>query len=153
MSFDTLITVSNVLQSSIVLVMLSAFVPQWITIHRNRSSQNISKTSWFMYFTASIFALFYAVVQYIATGSGQALVATTVVSFICNLYSVHLVYRFRTAEWDDADREGDAVAEGRLIQPKRGEAGYGVQKSLLGKAPRFSPPEWDFDFGESFTVH
>jgi uncharacterized protein with PQ loop repeat len=138
MSLEVLVPISNVLQSLIVLVMLSAFVPQWITIVRNRSSQNISAASWLMYFASSIFALFYAVVQFAATGTGHALVATTTVSFFCNLYSVYLVYRFRPTHGENVSGASVRVIEEKSEKLWKGSTGYRVPESLLAEAPGFS---------------
>lgn len=93
--FDVLLTSANLMQSSIVFITLSANIPQWITIHQKRSSENISLSSWVLWLVASFFALFYAIVSQIAYQSCMALIFSAAVSFACNLITISLIYKYR----------------------------------------------------------
>lgn len=98
MNIEALLTSADFLQSSIIFITLTANVPQWITINRNKTSANISLSSWVMWLIASCFALYYAVVNQCAYQTCLALMLTTSVSFLCNLFTIFLILKFRTPQ-------------------------------------------------------
>ena len=93
--FDVLLTSANLMQSSIVFITLTANIPQWITINQKQSSENISLSSWVLWLLASFFAFFYALVNQVAYQSCLALVLSSSVSFLCNLYTIYLIFKYR----------------------------------------------------------
>lgn len=95
MDLQILLASANFMQSSIVLITFSANIPQWITIHKKRSSENISLHSWVLWLVASFFTLFYAAVNQWAYHNSLALLLTASVSFSCNLYSLFLLIKFK----------------------------------------------------------
>lgn len=100
MDLQVLLFSANLMQSSIVVITLFANVPQWVTIYKNKTSENLSLSSWYMWLMASFFGLFYAVVNQCAYGNCAALLFSTGVSFLCNAYTIHLILKYRAKESD-----------------------------------------------------
>ena len=96
MAADSLLITAGILQSCIPLLSLSAYVPQWRTLLRSRSSANVSCTAWLIWTLSSAIALFYAVANCLALHTGLPLVFSTSVMFVFCLFTLVLVYRFRT---------------------------------------------------------
>lgn len=95
MDLDVLLTSANIMQSSIIFITLTANIPQWITIHSKKTSENISLSSWIMWLTASFFGFFYATINLIAYDNGLALVLTSFVSLVCNAYTIGIILKYR----------------------------------------------------------
>ena len=95
MDLDVLLTSANVMQSSIIFITLTANIPQWITIHSKKTSENISLSSWVMWLMASFFGFFYAVTNFVAYSNGLALVMTSFVSLVCNAYTIAIIIKYR----------------------------------------------------------
>jgi uncharacterized protein with PQ loop repeat len=98
MEFESLSTVSSLMQSSVGFLSLGAFIPQWRTLHRTKCSKNISPCSWMLFSCSATFAWFYAFVQVGINGNGYALLATASLSVFCNCYSLYLLLKYRKAE-------------------------------------------------------
>ncbi len=96
MAFDKLLLTASILQSCIPLLSLSAYLPQWRALLKSRSSANVSCVAWLIWTLSSAIALFYALVNYLAAGNGLPLVFSTSVLFAFCLFTLMLVYRFRT---------------------------------------------------------
>lgn len=97
MEIQVLLACANVMQSSIILITLTANVPQWLAIYKNKNSANISVSSWVMWLTASFFALFYAAVNQYTYQNCMSLLLTSAVSFSCNFYTIYLIQRYRNS--------------------------------------------------------
>jgi uncharacterized protein with PQ loop repeat len=115
MSYQDLIPISNICQSSIVFIGLMAYIPQWITIYRRKSSRNISIYSWVLWSLASVFAVFYAVVQFKVYGTGTALVFTSTASLCFVFVTVVLIYCYRHEE-DRSRRNPELGVEEHIVE-------------------------------------
>jgi uncharacterized protein with PQ loop repeat len=107
---------ANVLQTSIPLFSLAAYVPQWVKLVRQRSSGNLSLLSWTSWTLTSSFALFYAVVRHAETGNAWALVFSAGSNLCFVLITIGLILRYRSG-WNDFSQR----LRGRrtLLAPKR----------------------------------
>jgi uncharacterized protein with PQ loop repeat len=95
MPSDTVITTANVLQSSIPLLSLSAYFPQWRKLIVTKSSKDISLRAWLLWTVTASFSCFYAVVQYLVNGRGVALIFSTATSVAFILATVYLILIYR----------------------------------------------------------
>lgn len=98
MNIESLLLPADFLQSSTILIYFSAYFAQWLTLFREKSSQNISLSSWNLYLLGSVFALFYAVVNHLIFGNCLALLCTTVFLLVCNVFTIYLILKFREQE-------------------------------------------------------
>lgn len=96
MTLDDWFNVAGLLQSCVPVLSLTAYVPQWRTLLRSRSSENVSLTAWLMWTLTSAIALFYAAASYAVTGRGLPLVFSTTLLFLFCEFTLFLVYRYRT---------------------------------------------------------
>jgi uncharacterized protein with PQ loop repeat len=78
-----------------------ACFPQWKKIIANKSSKDISLTSWLVWLLSSAIAIFYAVIQYQVTGKGTALIFSSIVVLIFVFITVCLIALYRK---DDRSR-------------------------------------------------
>jgi len=83
------------LQGSILLLSLSAYLPQWKKVIATRSSKHISLQSWLLWTVSAAIAVFYAVAQYQTTGHGTALVFSSAVNLPCVIITVYLLVMYR----------------------------------------------------------
>ena len=90
-----IVIVANFLQSSVPLLALFAYLPQWRKIIANKSSKDISLTSWLVWLLSSAIAIFYAVVQYKVTGKGTALIFSSMLTIIFVFVTVCLIALYR----------------------------------------------------------
>lgn len=95
MEIQVFLACANIMQSSIILITLTANVPQWLAIHKSKNSANLSVSSWVMWLTGSFFALFYAIVNQCAYQNSLSLLLTSAVSFLCNFYTIYLIQKYR----------------------------------------------------------
>ena len=93
-SSDLILNIANLLQASLAGLTLFAVLPQWLEIRNNKSSANISLASWVVWSLASLVSVFYSSCQVYFIGSGHALLLTTTVSLLCNVYTVYLIIAF-----------------------------------------------------------
>lgn len=71
-------------------------MPQWRTLLKSRSSENVSLTAWLIWTVSTAIAFFYALVNYLASAQGLPLVFSTSVLFLFCLFTLILVFHFRT---------------------------------------------------------
>jgi uncharacterized protein with PQ loop repeat len=95
MPSETVVTVASVLQSSIPILSLSAYIPQWRKLMRTKSSKDISLRAWLLWSLTSSFATFYAIVQYQVNGRGLPLVFSTAASLVFILATVYFILLHR----------------------------------------------------------
>lgn len=87
----TVITIANVLQSSVPFISLIAYIPQWRKLIATKSSKDISLRAWLLWSLTASFSCFYAIVQYLANGRGVALIFSTATSFTFIVSTVYLI--------------------------------------------------------------
>jgi len=95
MPAEKIVIVANFLQGCVPLLSLVAYLPQWKKIVANRSSRDISMTSWLVWLLSSAIAIFYAVIQYQVTGKGTVLVFSSIVVLIFVFITVCLIAFYR----------------------------------------------------------
>ena len=95
MPSESVITAANLCQIAVPVISLSAYLPQWLKLYRTRSSAAISVRSWAAWSVSTAFALFYAVVQLQQTGSGWALVVSSILALVFVLFTLFLILKFR----------------------------------------------------------
>ena len=93
-----IVIVANFLQGCVPLLSLVAYLPQWKKIIANKSSKDISLTSWLVWLVSSAIAIFYAVIQYQVTGKGTALVFSSIVVLIFVFITVCLIALYRKGD-------------------------------------------------------
>ncbi|QLG89550.1 hypothetical protein HQ393_15565 [Chitinibacter bivalviorum] len=86
---------ATILQASVGVLSLIAYVPQWRTLHASKSSQNIALSSWAIWTVSSVIATLYAVVQVLAHGRGWALVFSASTNLVFVLITVALIAKYR----------------------------------------------------------
>lgn len=101
MPAERIVIVANFLQGCSPLLSLFAYLPQWKKIVANKSSRDISLTSWLVWLVSSCIAIFYAVIQYQVTGKGTALVFSSIIVLIFVFITVCLIVIYRK---DDRSR-------------------------------------------------
>ena len=95
MPSEKIVIVANFLQGCSPLLSLFAYLPQWRKIIANRSSKDISLTSWLVWPLSSAIAIFYAVIQYRITGKGTALIFSSIIVLIFVFITVCLIVLYR----------------------------------------------------------
>ncbi len=98
MPAEKVVIVANFLQGCSPLLSLFAYFPQWKKIIANKSSKDISLTSWLVWLLSSAIAIFYAVIQYQVTGKGTALVFSSIVVLIFVFITVVLIAVYRKSD-------------------------------------------------------
>ena len=93
-----IVIVANFLQGCVPLLSLVAYLPQWKKIIANRSSKDISLTSWLVWLVSSAIAIFYAVIQYQVMGKGTALVFSSIIVLIFVFITVCLIAFYRKGD-------------------------------------------------------
>ncbi len=95
MPAERTVVIANFLQGCVPLLSLFAYLPQWRKIIANRSSRDISLTSWLVWLVSSAIAIFYAVIQYQVTGKGTALIFSSVLVLVFVVITVCLIALYR----------------------------------------------------------
>jgi len=98
MPAERVVIVANFLQGCVPLLSLFAYFPQWRKIIANKSSRDISLTSWRVWLLSSAIAIFYAVVQYKVTGKGTALIFSSVLALVFVFITVCLIALYRKGD-------------------------------------------------------
>jgi uncharacterized protein with PQ loop repeat len=93
-----IVIIANFLQGCVPLLALFAYLPQWRKIIANKSSKDISLTSWLVWLLSSAIAIFYAVIQYQVTGKGTALIFSSVLTIVFVFVTVCLIAFFRKGD-------------------------------------------------------
>ena len=92
---ESVIVAAGACQIATTFISLAAYFPQWLKLFKTRSSANISLRSWCLWIVSTSFALFYAVVQYLANGRGWPLIVSSIASLIFILFTVFLIVKYR----------------------------------------------------------
>jgi len=98
MPAQKIVIAANFLQGCVPLLGLVAYLPQWKKIIANRSSRDISLTSWLVWLLSSAIAIFYAVIQYQVTGKGTALIFSSMITIVFVFITVCLIAFFRKGD-------------------------------------------------------
>jgi len=96
MPSDIIIRAADLGQAAVPFLSLVAYLPQWIKLHRSRTSGTISIRSWSIWTVSSILAVFYAVVQLQVTGRGWALVLSSALGLLFVVFTLVLVILYRS---------------------------------------------------------
>ena len=92
---NSLLWFGEICQALITPICIWAYVPQWRTLIRRKSSDDISLGSELLWGFASCLSLTYATINYLSFGSGIALLCTTVVNIACLGVTIGLISRYR----------------------------------------------------------
>jgi uncharacterized protein with PQ loop repeat len=96
MTAETWMMIANLLQGwGVPMLSLVAYLPQWRKLIRTRSSEDISLGAWLLWSVSTLFAVFYAVVQFVLHGHGLALIISSVTGLLFILVTIFLVLRYR----------------------------------------------------------
>ena len=95
MPAERVVMIANFLQGCVPLLALFAYFPQWKKIIANKSSRDISLTSWLVWLLSSAIAIFYAVMQYKVTGKGTALIFSSMLTIVFVFITVCLIALYR----------------------------------------------------------
>ena len=88
------LSLANFAQSITIAISLAAYLPQWMTLRRKRSSENISLSSWSLWLVSSLCSLSYAATQLLVYGTGQVLVVTSVLSVLFIAVTLGLIFLY-----------------------------------------------------------
>jgi uncharacterized protein with PQ loop repeat len=88
--------IAGVVQSCVPLVSLCAYVPQWRKLLKTRSSGSISLSSWVLWTGSYSIAVIYSSLLLMTTGKGWPMVATSSLGLVFVIFTLVLVWRFRT---------------------------------------------------------
>ena len=89
-------TIAGAAQSCVPLISLCAYVPQWRKLLKTRSSGSISLSSWVLWAGSYSIAVIYSSLLLMITGKGWPMVATSSLGLIFVIFTLVLVWRFRT---------------------------------------------------------
>lgn len=92
---SVLIDVANILQSSVPLISLFAYIPQWRKLYKSKSSNDIAIEAWWLWTLSSSFALFYAIVHQLNTGAALALLFSCSVNLFFVVITLFMVFLYR----------------------------------------------------------
>lgn len=95
MNNDTITLAANIMQLTVALLSLIAYLPQWVKLMKTKSSRDISLPAWLLWTTSSLFAVFYAVVQVVSYGVGWALLISSLLSLGFVMFTVSLIIFYR----------------------------------------------------------
>jgi len=98
MPAERTVMIANFLQGCSPLLSLFAYLPQWKKIIANKSSRDISLTSWLVWLLSSAIAIFYAIIQYKVTGKGTALIFSSVLVLVFVIITVCLIAFYRKGD-------------------------------------------------------
>jgi uncharacterized protein with PQ loop repeat len=90
-----LINVANLMQTSVPLLSLFAYVPQWKKLMGTRSSNDISLSTWLIFVTSALFQAIYALVQWQINSQSWPLLVSTISTLLCVIFTVGLIIRYR----------------------------------------------------------
>jgi uncharacterized protein with PQ loop repeat len=90
-----IVIIANFLQGCVPLLALFAYFPQWKKIIANKSSRDISLTSWLVWLASSVITTFYAIIQYKITGKGTALIFSSIFALVFVSITVYLTARYK----------------------------------------------------------
>jgi hypothetical protein len=96
MAHQTIVTIANLCQAVVMPICLSAYIPQWITLLRNRSSSDISLKAELLWAGGSLLSVFYALVQVLEFDTGYALLFTSLVNLLCLAATISLICYYRS---------------------------------------------------------
>ena len=91
MDFQNLLYIADAAESLTVLIAFFGYIPQWITLYRSKSSENINLSSWYVWFFGSACSTFYSAVHYIHTPSTYALLFSCAVSMIFVITTIAMI--------------------------------------------------------------
>jgi uncharacterized protein with PQ loop repeat len=90
-----IVDLADLAQSITIVLSLTAYIPQWITMAKNKSSENISLSTWMLWFSSASMSWFYAFVQYTAKGNCFMLLASTTISVSLIVVTMYLIHKYR----------------------------------------------------------
>lgn len=92
---EPIVQLANLLQTSVPVLSLLAYFPQWSKIIRSRTSTAISARSWLLWGCTGAFTLFYAIVQLLLNDRGWPLVISSVTGLVFVLLTLLLILKYR----------------------------------------------------------
>lgn len=95
-SLEKWFAIAGTAQSCVPLLSLCAYVPQWRKLLKTRSSDSISLSSWVLWTGSYSIAVLYSSLLLRITGKGWPMVATSTLGLIFVVFTMVLVWRFRT---------------------------------------------------------
>lgn len=97
MPHEYVVLAANLLQVSVPLLTLVAYVPQWVRLFKTKSSEDISFSAWALWAVSTGIGMFYAIVQLMVNGQGWPLVisATSSFSFVVLTLAMVAYYKHR----------------------------------------------------------
>jgi len=95
MEADQLLKLADLCQAVTMPICILAYLPQWLTMIKKRTSENISLNTYIIWTGASVLGLIYAVVQHEIHGTGSMLLLSAIVSFLSLVFTVFLISYFK----------------------------------------------------------
>jgi len=89
------VSLGDLCQQFTILIAFIAYVPQWRSLLKKRSSYHVSLQAWTLWTVSGALALIYAIVQNIAHGMAGALLLSTTANFLCLIITISLIVLFR----------------------------------------------------------
>ena len=96
----TLALVASTCQCLTIVCSLCAYIPQWRTLHRRKSSDDISLKSWLLWIGCALLGTFYSVTTYLMTGVGIALVCTDIAALCFITITISMILKYRNVRTD-----------------------------------------------------
>jgi len=122
MSLQGFVSVADFGQSLTLALALCAYVPQWLTLYRNRSSDNMSLKAWCMWLFSGFLTWFYAFVHFTAHGTHFVLLITSSAAVLFMAATIALILRYRK----DPKEEDEPI-----VRPQRRPIMSGVEYVTL----------------------
>ena len=95
MDASQLTIIADFCQAAVMPICMVAYIPQWATMIRNKSSKDISLQAELTWAIGSLFASFYALVQVLAHGTGYALLCSTLLNLSCLIITICFMLYYR----------------------------------------------------------
>ncbi|WP_373973739.1 PQ-loop domain-containing transporter [Chitinibacter sp. SCUT-21] len=86
---------ATLLQASVGILSMLAYLPQWKTLYQTKSSRNIALSSWAIWTASSVIASVYALVQVLEHGRGWALVFSATSNLLFVIITLLLIAKYR----------------------------------------------------------
>ena len=95
---DTSVDPAAIAQMCVFPISLAAYIPHWLTMVRNKSSDDVSLAAQVIWTFGSVLALVYPVSMFLNNGFGLPIVMTASLNLVCAICTTVLIAAYRRKE-------------------------------------------------------
>lgn len=96
--FDTSVDPAAIAQMCVFPISLAAYIPHWLTMIRNKSSEDVSLAAQVIWTFGSVLALVYPISMFLNNGVGLPIVMTASLNLVCAICTTILIAAYRRDE-------------------------------------------------------